>query len=785
MPTWLPARGLFALSSCTCWRPLSGALAGCFVVVTLLIASVAAAATTVASIEVEGNRRITADTIRGHLLFAAGQPYDAARADQSVRTLFATGQFSDVRIEQLGPKVVVKVAENPVVGNIALKGNSEITSEKLLPVLQLKKGAPYTRAKAQADAHALRDHYRKQGHFRASVEPTATPARNGQVDLAFVINEGELNKVRSISFIGNRAFSEAQLRDVILTTQSGWLDFLKTNVAFDEERLLLDRELLRRHYLKKGYADVSISEHRSEFDPGSKTFSITFTIVEGNPYTFGAVSIESRVQEVDTAKLRDVVAAKTGDTYNQELVEKSEEKLMAALSQQAKPFARLQIIPSRDPASRTIGLKFQIDEGPRIYAERIEITGNTKTKDHVIRRELGFTEGEGINAFLLRRATDRVKGLGFFKSVEIAHKKGATEEGLIITVAVVEDETIDLSFGAGYSTSEGVIGDVSITERNLFGNGQWLRLKLAGSLTRLQADVGFTQPRFLGTRMAAGFDLFYKDLDYSEQSSYKTHRMGGQLRLGIPINDELDMGLNYKFSRNSIYDVGDNASAAIKEAVAGGDSAAYNTSSVGYSVTYDTRDNKKRPTSGVVASTAQDFAGLGGDVRYIRTTADVRGYYALGSSVTLMGRARGGTIAGWGGSEVSLLDMFYGGGDMVRGFATRGIGPRDTLSTNQDALGGTSFYAFTAEAMIDIPRVTEATGMRAAVFADAGSFWGTNSTSGSLPGLAGNTITPRVSTGVGIAWDSPLGPLRLDYAIPLLKQDSDKTQALSFGLAAF
>lgn len=750
-----------------------------------LLTVTATAAETIKSVQVEGNQRITADTIRSHLLLSPGQPYDAARANQSVRALFATGQFADVRIEQSGSKLLVKVAENQIVGTISLQGNSDVGTDKLQPALQLKTGGTYTRAKAQADANALRDIYRKQGYYRASVNPTATPNADGRIDLVFAINEGELNKVRSITFSGNRAFSESQLRDVIMTTQSGWLDFLKSNITFDEDRLMFDRELLRRHYLKKGYADVTILDHKSEFDPASKTFAITFTIDEGAQYSFGAVSIETSLPDLDTATLRDALAAKAGDVFNQELIEKSEERLMVELSKQSKPFARLNVVPSRDPASRTIGLKFLIAEGARLYVERIEIAGNTKTKDHVIRRELGFSEGEGINAFLLRRATTRVKALGFFKTVDITHKKGSAEDKLIVTVAVAEDETIDLSFGAGYSTSEGVIGDVSVTERNLLGNGQWLRLKVAGSLTRMQADLGFTQPRFLGTSMAAGFDLFYKDLNYLEESSYKTRRMGGQLRLAAPLTDELNLGLNYKFSRNSIYDVGENASAAIKEAVSGGDSSTYNTSSIGYSLNYDTRDNKKRPTSGVQASIAQDFAGLGGDTQYIRSTADVRAYYPMGSSVTFMGRARGGTIAGYGGSEVRLLDMFYGGGDLVRGFSSRGIGPRDTLSTNKDALGGTHYYAFTAEALIDIPRVTESTGVRAAVFADAGSLWGVNSTSGSLPGLAGNTVSPRVSTGVGIAWDSPLGPLRLDYAVPLFKQAADKTQPLSFGLSPF
>jgi outer membrane protein insertion porin family len=333
-----------------------------------------------------------------------------------------------------------------------------------------------------------------------------------------------------------------------------------------------------------------------------------------------------------------------------------------------------------------------------------------------------------------------------------------------------------------------VIGDISLTERNFLGNGQWLRLKLEGSLTRLQAEVGFTEPRFLGTNLAAGFDLFYKDVDYTRQASYMSQKIGGTLRARYPINEEWSAGVNYTFARNKLYDVGANASAAIKEAVPGfpdATSSTYYTSSVGYSLTYDTRDNKKRPTSGVYYTVAQDLAGVGGDVQFLRSVGEARAYYAVSENVTAMARATGGIITGWGGQDVRLLDLFYRGGETVRGFATAGIGPRDTRSVNQDALGGRIYYGTTAELMFAIPGVPEDIGLRGAVFADAGSLWSTNSTAAALPGLAGNTPALRASVGVGLAWDSPLGNLRVDYAFPVLKESYDKTQALSFGLRPF
>jgi outer membrane protein insertion porin family len=381
-----------------------------------------------------------------------------------------------------------------------------------------------------------------------------------------------------------------------------------------------------------------------------------------------------------------------------------------------------------------------------------------------------------------------VQALGFFKKVTVKKKRGAKPDNVVVTVEVVEEDTRNLSFGAGYSSSEGIVGDVAVVERNLFGNGQSLRLKLAGSFERFQADIGFTEPHLLGSNFAGGFDLFYKDVDYTTQASYKSQRVGGDLRLGYQITDEWSAGVNYTLSRNTIYDVGANASAAIKEAVPGfpgSDSSTYYTSSVGYSVAYDTRDNKKRPSQGVYYTVAQDLAGFGGDVRYVRSVAEARAYYPVSEQVTAVGRTTGGVITGWGGQDVRLLDLFYRGGETVRGFATGGFGPRDTLSANQDALGGRMFFATSAELLFQLPGVPQDLGLRGAVFADAGSLWGVNKTAASLPGLAGNSLTPRASVGVGVAWDSPIGALRVDYAFPILKQPFDKTQALSFGLMPY
>jgi outer membrane protein insertion porin family len=760
------------------------ALVASFVIVSILTQSALAAPHPIESVEVHGNRRITADTIRTHLLLSPGQPFDAARANQSIKALFATGHFSDVRIEHRGRKLVVTVVEAATVESIALKGNAAIASDKLENALQLKKGAPFTRAKAQADARRLRDHYRKEGYYQATVEPLVTEVGNDQVDVVFAISEGALNKVRSISFVGNRAFTEDQLRDVITTTQSGWLDVLKKNLTYDEERLVTDRELLRRHYQGSGYADASISQHQAELDPASGTFAITFTIEEGERYAFGAVSVVSDLPGVDTGGLQEFVGPKAGDTYNAVLVEKTVDKLSLALADKGHGFARVAVSRQRDAAARTMGVTFRIEDGPHLFIERIEISGNTKTKDHVIRRELRMEEGDPFTPVRIEAARRRLVQLGFFTSVDLKTSRGSAPDKVNLAVLVVEQDTRDLSFGVGYSSNEGVIGDISLSDSNLFGNGQMVRLKLAASQTRQQLEFGFTEPHFLGSNVAAGFDLFYKDIDHSRQSSYKADRAGAVARLGFALDENWSSTVRYSFVRNHIYDVGESASAAIKEA-ANSDGGTYYTSAVGYSVAYDTRDKKKLPTSGSYLSTSQDLAGVGGDTRYLRSTVDGRYYYPVSDGVTLAARFTGGTIGGWGGQDVRLLDLFQLGGETVRGFAPSGIGPRDTASANNDALGGRHYVATTAEARFNLPFVPEELGLRGATFVDAGSLWGPTTFASSLPGTVGDAAALRASVGAGLVWASPVGALRVDYAVPLVKEAFDKTQPLSFGAAGF
>jgi outer membrane protein insertion porin family len=738
----------------------------------------------VRDIRVTGNRRVEPETVRSYLQFSVGDAYDAGKVDRSLKALFATGLFADVHIDREGNAIVISVVENPVVNQVAFEGNSEVDAATLQSEVQLKPRSVYTRARALADAQRILDVYRRQGRFAANVEPKLIELEQNRVNVVFEITEGAATKVKGINFIGNHAFSDSQLRDIISTTQSGWFDFLKGTNVYDPDRLSLDRELLRQYYLKNGYADARVITANAELVPDGSGFFITFAIEEGELYSFGAVRIDSGLPEVRPEMLQGELLTKPGDIYNASLIEKTTERLTLSASEQGFPFARVRPRADRNPAAHVIDLTYVVDEGPRVYIERINVSGNLRTKDYVIRREFRLAEGDAYNPLLVDRAKKRLQDLGFFKSVDIKRRPGSAPDRVILDVEIVEQPTGELSFGAGYSTSEGVIGDVSITERNLFGNGQFLRLKVGGSADRFQVDLSFTEPRFLDRNIAAGFDLFYKDIDQLTESGFQSRKEGGSLRLGFPLSEQIWLTTSYTLSYDDIYEVSDTASLAVREA-----KGAALTSALGASISYDTRNHPKNPNRGVFLQIATDFAGAGGDVQYVRVQGEGRAYYPITDKITFVGRAIGGTIEGWGGDDVRLLDLYYKGGETVRGFYRAGYGPRD-LNTN-DSLGGKTFWAATAEVRFPLPFIPDELGMSGAFFADAGSLFGAGAGAKNAPQgcTKGSTTTVcladdasiRSSVGAGILWNSPLGPLRLDYAYVLTKENYDQTQAIRFG----
>jgi outer membrane protein insertion porin family len=749
---------------------------------------------TIREIRVVGNKRVEPETVRSYLKFNAGDAYDAGKVDQSIKSLFATGLFSDVRIEREGAGVLITVVENPVIAQVAFEGNREVDKAALEGEVQLKPRSVFTRARAQSDVQRILDVYRRQGRFAAAVEPKLIELDSNRVNLVFEINEGAATKVKAINFIGNRAFTDSQLRDIITTTQSGLFDFLKGTNIYDPDRLSLDRELLRQYYLKNGYADAQIVSAGAELDRDGSGFFITFVIDEGEIFKFGSVDLESALPRVNVDALRSEILTVSGSTFNQSQLDKSVERLTLAVSEQGVAFARVRPRATREPGARLVNVRYVVDEGPRIYIERINIIGNVRTRDYVIRREFRLAEGDAYNPLMVDKAKKRLQQLGFFKTVEIKRRAGSAPDRVVLDVELVEQSTGELSFGAGYSTSEGVIGDVSISERNLLGRGQFLRLRLAGSQERMQIDLSFTEPRFLDTNIAAGFDLFHKDVNLSSTSAFRTRTTGGSLRAGFPLTENLWLNNSYTLTTSAIYDVQPQASQAIKEAA--GDAI---TSSWGTSLAYDTRNHPKTPTSGYYWMTSSEFAGLGGDVQYWRVTGEGRYYYPIAEKVTFVARVLGGHVNGWGDKDVRLIDLFYKGGETIRGFNRGGFGPRDLLT--HDALGGDTFWAATAEVRYPLPFIPDDLGMSGAVFVDAGSLYGAGAgakklntqcgvpasydpTTGALlnPGVClADSSSVRASAGVSLIWNSPLGPLRLDVAKAFQKETYDAEQLIRFG----
>ncbi len=730
------------------------------------------AQTIVRDIQVNGNRRVEPETVRSYLDFTIGDQYDSSRVNASLRSLFETGLFADVQITRRGAVVIVNIVENPVISQVAIEGNSEIDTKTLKGEVRLKSRSVYTRSRALSDAQRILDVYQRQGRYAATVEPKIIELDQNRVNLVFEITEGNATKVKSINFIGNRSFSDSQLRDIITTSQATWLDWIKGASPYDQDRLRLDQELVRQYYLKNGYADVQVTAADAELDRDGAGFIITFVVDEGPLYRFGSVQIENSLAELQPDTLRGELLTQEGAIFNASQIEKSVERVTLAASERGFAFVRVRPRAERDPAGQLINLTYVIDQGPRVYIERIDIVGNVRTKDKVIRREFRLVEGDAYNPLLVDRAQKRIKALGFFKAAKVQRRPGSANDRVVLLVQVTEQPTGELSFGAGYSTSEGVIGDIAITERNLMGNGQFLRLKLGGSFSRMQIDLSFTEPRFLDKNIAAGFDLFHKELDLSDSSSYKTRKTGFSPRIGFPLSENIWMGVSYTISRDEIYEVENIASLAVEGIAI--------TSALGTSLRYDTRNHPNNPNRGIYLFGSTNFAGLGGDVQYVRVQGEGRAYYPLFEKITLVGRVVAGHIEGWGGDGVRLLDVFYRGGETIRGFEKSGYGSRDLLSG--DALGGQTYWAANAEIRFPLPLLPESLGMGGAVFADAGSLFNATKSAKSVVGAnLADESSIRAAVGASLLWKSPVGPLRFDYAFPLQYEDYDKLQRFRFG----
>jgi len=817
------------------------------------LVSTQATAQTVSSIEVVGNRRVEVETIRSYFKAGPGGRLDNAAIDDGLKALIGTGLFQDVQISRPGGRVVVTVIENPVINRVAFEGNKKIKDEQLSAEIQSKPRGTLSRPMVQSDAERIVEIYRHSGRYDVHVNPEIIEQPNNRVDLVFEIQEGGKTSVKSIVFVGNNYYSSYRLKDIIKTHESNLLSFLGGNDVYDPDRVEADRDLIRRFYLKHGFADVQVVAALTEYDPARKGFMVTFKIEEGQQYRVGSVNFESGIPNLDTNSLRSFSQVSVGSLYNVEAVEKSVEEMQIEASRRGFAFAVVRPRGDRNFDAHTVSVVFSIEEGPRTYIERINIRGNTRTRDYVIRREFDLSEGDAYNRALVDRAERRLKNLDFFKSVKITTEPGSSSDRVILDVDLEEKSTGDFSVSGGYSTTDGALAEVSISERNFLGRGLFAKAAVTYGQYARGLSLSYIDPYLLDYRVALGLDAYYRQQLPNSYISYGTRTIGFSPRLGFQLREDLSLQLRYSIYQQDIslpsylancnnnpgngllafnpspawvaangaaaatalgatdttglglwcYSDGE-ASLPIRKELASGSTL---TSAIGYTLNYNTLDNNKNPTDGLLIDFKQDFAGVGGDVSYLKTTIDGKYYAPLVSDIVGLIHLQGGMLNKVGSNELRMLDQFQMGPNLVRGFAPNGIGPRDINPYGtMDALGGTKYWGASFELQMPFWFLPKEVGLKGAVYADAGGLFdyqgptswaatGEVNTPGCVRPNPNPPFSPgtclglsydeqnvvRTSVGVGLIWASPFGPLRFDYAIPLTKGQFDRVQQFKFG----
>lgn len=727
----------------------------------------------VQDIEVKGAQRVAPETVISYLNIEPGQNVDRNRLNEALKGLFDTGLFSDITMQQEGSTLVVEVVENPIINQIFFEGNDKLDDAQLISEISLKERQVLTRTKVRNDVERLHQIYRRNGRFSVDIEPKVVKLDQNRVNLVFEVDEGEITKVKSIRFVGNEEYTDSRLRDEISTKETAWYRFISADDRYDPDRLSYDQELLRRFYLSEGYADFQIVSAIAELDNDKSGFYITITVDEGQRYKIGSVKIVSKLKNYDPSGLGQHIAIKAGEWYNANLVQSTIDKLTDALGDEQYAFVNIRPDVKRDKENGLITISFIIDESARVFVERIDVAGNQRTLDKVIRRELMLVEGDPFNKSKLARSEQRIRNLNFFEKVSVEATPGSAPDKTVIDVDVTEKSTGELSIGAGFSTGDGPLADLRIRERNLLGKGQDLLLSTTIAGERTEIDLSFTEPYFLDRDIAAGFDLFHITRDLQDESSFDQKRTGGALRIGYPLSERWRQTLRLRAETNEITDVQDDASSFIRQ-----QEGKRTTIALSQRLAYDSRDSIIEPTSGMNAWLDTEITGLGGDSKYILGRAGASYYYEVFDKVVFNLLGEAGVVEGYGDEDVAINERFYLGGANLRGFEQGGIGPRDTAT--DDALGGNRFYRASAEFSFPIG-LPEEMGVKGHTFADAGSLFDVDASGAT--GTLVDEASIRAAAGVGVSWRSPLGPIRVDFAHALAHEtyDEEETFRFSFG----
>jgi len=721
----------------------------------------------ITSIEVLGTQRIDPETVISYSNLKVGDQSDPDKLDTALKILFKTGLFADVDFVKVGEKLVINVIENPVINRVAFEGNKRIESKDLELELQLKPRLVFTRTKVQQDIQRLLTLYRLSGRFAAQIVPKIIKLEQNRVNLVFEIDEGPLSKIRNISFIGNKDFSDAELSSIIHTKEYAFWRILTSTDTYDPDRLSYDRELLRRFYLNRGYVDFKVLSAVAELTPDQKDFVVTFSIDEGERYKFGKMSLTSNLKGLQEKQLSSYLITREGDWYTAKAVNETIDSISDQLGVLGFAFVKVRPVSDRRQKERIVNLNYTISKTRRVFLERIDIEGNLRTLDKVVRREFDIVEGDAFNISKLRRAKRRIRNLGFFAKTNVKRVMGKSEESTIIKVQIEEKSTGEISFGVGFSSLDGPLANVGIRERNLLGRGQDLNFNFQGSASRQEFKIGFTEPYFLERRLSAGFDLFQVTTDRQTDSSFDERKAGGSLKLGYVLGRDLSQSLKYQLKKTEIRNVDETASTLIKE-----QEGTNTVSQISQTTVLDKRDNRYEPKDGYVVSLTNELAGLSGDTQHLRTRIKTGYFVSLFEDKVLAFIAESGHIIGID-QDVNIGERFFLGGQTVRGFSNSGIGPRDGITN--DALGGNTYYAGSIELRFPLG-LGEELGINGSLFTDVGSLWSLDRDSSDILDSSG----ARASAGFGVSWATGLGLMRVDFASALLKEDWDETEFVRF-----
>lgn len=733
------------------------------------IIAVPAFAATVRNIEINGTERIEPETIKTYLPVREGDEITEETLDRSLKALFSTGFFADVSVSEANGIITVNVVENPVINIVAFEGNDEIDDDELAREVSLRPRTVFTRTKLQNDVARLYQVYRANGRFSANIDPKIIKLDQNRVNLVFEIVEGPVTEIKSIRFVGNRAFDDGDLRKALASKEAAWYRFLTSNDRYDPDRLAFDEEQLRRFYLSEGYADFRVLSSVAELSEDKEDFYLTITVDEGPRYKVGKTFVHSTLQNFNSSVLKQDITFESGDWYNADEVQDSVDEITESLGEYGYSFVDVKPDVKRNKESTTVDVIFAVGETPPIFVERIDISGNLRTQDKVIRREFEVVEGDPLTKTAYLDSEQNVKNLNFFENVEVKTKPGSTPDRKVIDVEVEEKSTGELSIGAGFSTTDGPLGDVRLRERNFLGKGQ--EVVLAGTIAgeRTEVDLSITEPYFLDRDISATADVFHITRDLQDESSFDQRRTGGGFSFGYPLSEHVRQSIGYRVEQNEITDVQSDASRFIRD-----QEGERLTSALTHGLAYTDLDSLIFPTEGFRAWLDTELAGIGGDAKYISGRVGSQYFMPVADQVTLSFLGEVGAIGAYSDEDVQINERFYLGGNTLRGFETAGVGPRD-ITTN-DALGGNYFYRGSVEA--DVPvGLPEELGVKGHIFTDFGSLFEPGDETG--PEIA-DSRSLRAAAGVGLSWRSPFGPIRFDLATPYISEDEDEDEVFRF-----